>query len=363
MISHQIFVRFLGSLLFLALLAACASGEGRSTTPASGKDFVGLLYANRHSTVVYYPNWNDGAHSYEKNLFQSLNIDWPNATLSLLEFRYQNNNLPQYAVHIRKDKNTKLLVYNHGHGGLPSKTELFANEFLSKAFSDGFDILFTSMPGVGINRLNPAVDYWLITYGDPRKVPLDKSIASTWPWLHYIYEVINDRDSYLHFFIDQMIILPSAMKVDGDSTFLDGRLFASELVDFPNRKYTNIYYVGLSGGGVTGLSACAIFSFDKCILVAGFLPEYLRVQAMNAWGDAEQTSRSVYSLFPYESIIDIAEKRTRKMIYVYNKYDSCCFSDPLATRFKNDFPTLDIRLTDLSYHGYLAGDIMVELKR
>jgi hypothetical protein len=208
------------------------------------------------------------------------------------------------------------------------------------------------MPGVGLNKLNPNESYWLKTWGNPSyKSILDKSILDG--WLHYIYETISDPDSYLHYFVDSAVILPSVLSYpwDKEGPYLFDKTNQG-FRDFTSKRYTKTSYIGLSGGATTGLSACAVFSFDKCILIAGFVPEYIRVQFIGSWGDAEQTTRSYYEKFPYEDLINIAEKKSRKIIYIYNAYDSCCYFGQAPQIFKNDFPSLDIRITNLHYHGF-----------
>jgi hypothetical protein len=331
-----------------------------STTEPNSAALTDFLYANAKAVAVYHSGLSAPSHSHTLRMWQDSGLEFEGARLDLVEISYPNVSLPQFSVHATSQHHQRLLVYNHGHGGLPTPEDFWAQELLRRAFASGFDLLITSMPAVGLNRLDPTREYWAVTWGSNRPVAVDQRILNTWPWTHQFYEIINDQDSYLHFFIDQMVVLAQQTDARANAARPTRRLVASAQ-GFPERKYVEIVYLGLSGGGATGLTACAVFSFDKCILVAGFLPEYLRVQSISAWGDSEQTSRSFYSVYPYDALIGLAEVTSRRVIYFYNRFDSCCYGDPLASTFKRDYPHLDIRLTDLPYHGFEADEVLREL--
>jgi hypothetical protein len=321
------------------------------------------LYERRSSIAEYSERW-DSLSNFRKDLINSIPIDKTNLRVSIIKISYTNTSFPQYAVLFRKPRNSKLLVYNHGHGGVPHSSEMFAADFLNKSIAEGFDVLFTSMPLLGINRPDPSENYWVTTFGNKNKATVDNKLLSveiSWPLTHSIFEMIDDPDHYMHFFIDEMIL--SSVLQNNSDMYDKGKVFVSEIVGFPTLEYRKIVYVGFSGGGNTGLVACAIYSYDACILIAGFFPEYLRVQDINALGDAEQVARSLYLRFPYEDILDVAESVSKRMVYIYNSGDSCCFADPQASQFKTDFPALDIRITPLTYHGYVADDIIDLIKQ
>jgi hypothetical protein len=345
----------------LSICGGVEASSGDSTSEKSAS-FRSYLYKRRSSIAEYIENWRR-LGDFRKSLIDSIPIDKTNLKVSVIKISYTNTNFPQYAVLFRKPRNTKLLVYNHGHDGIPSSSAMFAIDFLNKSIAEGFDVLFTSMPLVGINRPDPPEDYWVITPGNRNKASVDNKILSvkiSWPLTHSIFEMIDDPDHYMHFFIDEMI-LPSVFQNNSD-IYKKGKAFFGEVVGFPDIEYQRTVYVGLSGGGHTSLSACAIYSYDECILIAGFLPAYLKVQNVNTLGDAEQVTSSLYLRFPYEEIIDVAESVSRKMVYVYNSGDDCCFSDPQASQFKADFPRLDIRITPLTFHGFIANDIIDLIK-
>ena len=163
----------------------------------------------------------------------------------------------------------------------------------------------------------------------------------------------------MHFFIDPAVIFPSLVDKYSAYQIID----KSKVNGLPAKRYEEVSYVGLSGGATTGLSACAVFAFKKCILVAGFLPFYLRVQNINSWGDAEQITKSLYSIFPYEKIMEMAALMSKSVVYIYNRSDPCCFADPEASRFRNDFPRYDIRVVDNNNHSFDSAYIINDLSR
>jgi hypothetical protein len=271
---------------------------------------------------------------------------------------YENTNLPQNAIHITNSKNTKLLIYNHGHGGLPVSAEVFAKRLIQISLDQGFDILLTSMPLVGLNSIDDDIAYWANMYGSSRPAILDKKLISPWAHAHGVYEAIDDHNHYMHFFIDSAVIFASL--TSSVENTLARRFFH---VNAPAAIYDRISYVGLSGGAATGLTACAVFAFDKCILVAGLLPFYLRAENIKSWGDAEQVSRSFYSMFSYEYLMQLAGNKSNKVLYIYNRHDPCCYADPEATKFQRDFPQYDIRVVDSDTHGFDELLIMSELSQ
>jgi hypothetical protein len=373
--------RFLGSISVCIGLAACGGGGSEilgesAQAPAGatgvsaglpqintgGADSAALsraLFANSGIRISYIADLMDSDFSFRWKKVESLGLRAPENKLALVSIQYANTNLPQVALHVKRIGNRRLLVYNHGHGGLPHDGEPWAQELFQKALGAGFDLLITSMPVLGLNTPDPSVNYWLIPWGSGQPTNVDSAILTTWPWMHQLYEIIRDNDSYIHFFIDSIVTLPVLM--DSRSPSTQPGLNSPTVVAMsgvPFRQYHEISYVGLSGGGAMGLVACAVFRFDKCILIAGFLPEYLRLSSINNWGDAEQTTRSFYSEFPVVRLLEIARSMTLANTYIYSRNDPCCYGDPAATGFKRDFPHLDIRLGDRAIHGYDPNEIL-----
>ena len=347
----------LALLLPLLLISCGGGGETIVNPPTENQLFKQFLYSNPQATLEYFGDWsipNDGAIA--RNAFTASGIDSSGYNINLIRLSYLNNNLPQFAIHISNSTNTKLLVYNHGHGGLPGVGEDFARQFIRGVLDQGYDVLLTSMPLVGLNAIETSTKYWTKVYGHPTFVYFDNALITPWFHYHAVYEIIDDKDHYMHFFVDPAVIVPSLLDKSASLQLID----TLKVKGLPTKKYDETSYVGLSGGGDTGLTACAIYKFNKCILIAGFLPFYLRVSNLNSWGDAEQISKSIYSFFPYEKIMEIAATTSKKMIYIYNRFDPCCFADPEATRFRDDFPKYDIRIIENNYHGFDSKYIISE---
>jgi hypothetical protein len=317
-----------------------------------------FLYAHSTAKVSYWAQWGDIPleFKYLQERMSSLPTQESGVTTGLFSISYTNSNLPQFSLHIRRPGNAKLLVYNHGHSGLPLAIETFASDFLSKALSSGFDLLVTSMPLTGLNVTPPTELMFIKTRGQNNPAFIDPQLMTGGWQLHAMYELIDDPDHYMHFFIDGAVI-PSilAMQSSGSSK---PTVLPSVILPYTGKQYNEISYVGMSGGANTGLVACAVHTFAHCILVAGVMPDYLRASYLNNFGDAEQLTSSFYENYTVQNLLAIANDRTRKLTLVYNRQDSCCFADPAASQFKADFPQYDIRLTELGFHGYVAKDIL-----
>jgi len=59
----------------------------------------------------------------------------------------------------------------------------------------------------------------------------------------------------------------------------------------------------------------------------------------------------------------VAASTSKKIVYIYNRFDPCCFADPEATRFRHDFPEYDIRVVDNKYHTFGSTYIINELSK
>ncbi len=349
---------FAGLLTGLIFLTAGCGGGGSENKIGDQTLLFTSLFGQSTADIRYYKK-EDSIPDGEivSAAFESLGLSLINYDINQIRINYRNTNFPQRAIHISNKTNRRLLIYNHGHGGLPNGGEGFANNLLQGAMDLGFDILLTSMPLVGLNTINPHVQYWAKVYGSNQPAFFDPALLTPWVHFHAAYEIIDDPDHYLHFFIDSAVIFSA---LTSESSRVEKINLLSDVNNI-NAYYESISYVGLSGGATTGLTACAIFRFDKCILVAGFLPFYLRAKNINSWGDAEQISKSFYSQFPYEKLMEIAGRTTKKMVYIYNSADPCCFSDPEATKFKNDFFNYDIRIVESNQHAFDSSYVLREL--
>jgi hypothetical protein len=88
---------------------------------------------------------------------------------------------------------------------LPQPSEVFALEFPKRAMDAGFDLLITLMPMTGINRTDPTEKYWARVYGYPDDVEIDPRLLEPPAFFHSIYEVIDDPDHYMHYFVDRSL--------------------------------------------------------------------------------------------------------------------------------------------------------------
>lgn len=168
------------------------------------------------------------------------------AQVGAFAMRYRHTNLPQVSLHFKRPGHGKLLVYNHGHGGLPQAADTFALGFLSAAIAAGHDLLITSMPLTGLNTPIETSSYEIRTRGHGEPTPVARSILTTFFSMHALYEVIDDPDHYMHYFIDGAVVPVSV---------LASPLYASEQTPYlPTRPpvdamaYTEVNFVGLSGG-------------------------------------------------------------------------------------------------------------------
>jgi hypothetical protein len=282
--------------------------------------------------------------------------------VGLFRITYSATNLPQYSVHLQRPGNTKLLVYNHGHDGLPLAYETHAVDFLRMALLEGFDLLVTSMPLTGLNAIaaDDETPYYIRTRGSEEPTPVPKTILQRPGYNHGLYEFLDDPDSYLHYFIDGAVVPASILM--GQPERDNSVPYLAEPAVPVAARYTEVSYVGFSGGGTVGAVACAAYKFDRCILIAGVMPDYLRIIDVANFGDFEQLTRSFYEHFNVPTLMSMIQANDTRMTLIYNRFDDCCFADPAASIFKSDFPQYDIRVTELTYHAYVAADVMALLR-
>ena len=233
----------------------------------------------------------------------------------------------------------KLLVYNHGHGGLPRESEPFALTFFNDALTKGYDILLISMPFVGLNAINYnfGFDSW-----DGPAVASAKTLYNNPSYMHGVFNLVNTGEShYMRYFIDNAVI-----------PVLDLR-----------DKYKSIDYVGLSGGANTGLYACSLLKniLNHCVLVAGVMPINLRTRP-KAFGDAEQISPSFFNRNSLFRIIRGISVSKTKLSLIYNDNDPCCFMKESAKMFKQQLISksinVDFVIRSSDKHDYDSNEIM-----
>lgn len=315
--------------------------------------FSRYLYGKSGASVEFVTNPVDLVSASCIAKFQIENLDYK---VGVLKVEYTNTNLPACSVLLHAENNNKLMIYNHGHGGLPTKSESFAIDLISRAILNGFDVLIVSMPLVGLNEIDVTKEYWAVPWGADNKQTINSSLIKPWAHFHAFYETIKDPNYWGHFFIDSTLAALVLANPDRVPKSVLNFFSIKKNEGFP--KYSVVNYVGLSGGGQSGLLACAASRFDKCILIAGFLPLYLRYSAgRDSWGDIEQVTDYIYKYFPYEHLMRLAQINTEKTYYILNTKDPCCFGGEAAYNFQRDFPSYNIELVSLPVHGFSANYI------
>jgi hypothetical protein len=349
--------RVLFVLVVAVQLQACEDGRadtGDQQAPLTEQQRLArALYGNSDAKLYWWPNLRNAPPATRQSAEQANHIlaALPQAEVSAFSIDYGSNDLPQIALWIRRPGNQELLIYNHGHVGLPEPSEDFAIRFLRLAIESGNDILLTSMPLTGLNAPIPGMDYHIRTADSPELTRVDTELLTTFAFPHSLYEIIDDPDLYLHYFIDAAIV-PAAFLSPATARAPSAFLARPATVLPSPPSYLDVTYVGLSGGATTGLAACAVLSLRRCVLVAGVMPNDLRAKYWRNFGDAEQQSRSVYQHFSVNRLLSIAASSTDKLVMLFNERDPCCFADPSASEFRRRYPDYDIRVLPLDFHGY-----------
>ena len=240
----------------------------------------------------------------------------------------------------------KLLIYNHGHGGLPLPTDLWATKLFNNLLDSNWDILFISMPFTGVDKLIHAVK---IKTPDGDAIYDPKVLPEPHGGVHALLEIADTgRSNYMRFFIDSAVINAIALKP----------------------KYDQISYLGLSGGATTGLYSCAVLQdlLKECILVAGVMPSNLRLTP-KTWGDAEQVTSSFHLKNPVMKVIRELTSSNTKLTLMYNSRDGCCFDEPSAIKFKYMLSSqgllnlINFQIRDSVIHGYDPSTVYQILNR
>jgi predicted esterase len=232
---------------------------------------------------------------------------------------YSTQQLTSFSVLLRHSGGVaarrSLLIYNHGHNGLPIRSETYARVFLKRMFDAGYDILLVTMPLVGFNEPR----------GPARLNSIDgEAFTGNLPQLgHAVFETLDVGDSsYLRFFIDDVIFFMTA----------------------ESRSYSRVVYAGHSGGAWTGVYVCSALReiISKCFLSSGVMPLHIRVaEGYRSFGDAEQISGEINRRFPVYGEIADASKNA-KLYFYYNENDPCCFNGTMPERFKQGLTARNI---------------------
>lgn len=197
-----------------------------------------------------------------------------------------------------ESKNGNLVIYHEGHGGDFIKGKYVINELLS----EGFDVLAFSMPLHGKNN-NPEI--FIENIG--------KIHLKTHDQLSYLD---NENFSSLKLFVEPILV---------SLNFLDEEY-----------TYNSYSFIGLSGGGWTGILFSSIDDrISQTFSVAGSLPIFLRTESRD-FGDYEQTLPQLYSKVNYlELYILDSVGEERKLVQIFNEFDPCCFSGNSFVIYEN----------------------------
>jgi hypothetical protein len=168
----QIIRNFFSLLLSLSLIGCGGGGsESGGVQISENQKFKQFLYSYPQATLEYFSDLNMPENSsVARAAFAASGIDASGYSINLVRFTYLNNNLPQFAIHIANPANTKLLVYNHGHEPFPVVGVDFVRQFIRGLLDQGYDVLLTSMPLVGLNAIDTTTRYWAKVYGHPNPV-------------------------------------------------------------------------------------------------------------------------------------------------------------------------------------------------
>lgn len=215
-----------------------------------------------------------------------------------------------------ENSNNKLMIYHHGHdGGFTDGKKTI--EFFLK---DGYSILAFSMPLTSMNS-QPVVN--LSGLG---KIKLESH--------NHFYLLDSDKFSSIKYFLEPVAI---------GLNYLDN-----------NYDFNAYYMVGISGGGWTTTLYSAIDPrISQSYSVAGSLPTYLRSSPEDL-GDYEQIVPDLYEITNYLDLYVLdSYGENRKHVQIFNKYDPCCFSNPLFETYVDEVKSILSKLGQGNFVIYL----------
>lgn len=303
-----------------------------ATCHANGKSFEDFLGRAQHSVTIKKVLLYDKIFNYIplKNIF--------NGNIYAITVKYMNGY--SFLAYYFEGKSDKLLVYNHGHDGIQGTfSDDNAKILFKNALDSGMGLLITFMPLSDDVDIDHMVQFNNVSH----KVRVTTSN-------HGVLEFFDSRNNF-------SIQQEPENEFHFLKYFVDPILVSLQVIQ---KKYNDITYVGLSGGGWTGLILSSVKNpINRYILVAGFLPEEARGYSKNI-GDTEQFSQSVYKDFPYRYFLNNLNKTESYLIY--NSEDSCCFQ---GTLFKDcidsmarEYTGITIRIRESKKHDYDSDEIM-----
>ena len=204
-----------------------------------------------------------------------------------IEMEYEINSIAY--LFLPENSNNELLIYHQGHAGdfIEGKDsiEFFINE--------GYSVLALSMPLLGMNN-QPIID--LNNFG---KIKFTNH--------KHFYFLESSNFSPIKFFVE-----PIGVSLN----YLD-----------ENFNFNAYHMLGISGGGWTTILFSALDDrISQSYSVAGSFPMFMRSDSKNI-GDYEQIVPELYTIANYLELYILSSfGAERKLILVYNEFDSCCFS-------------------------------------
>ncbi len=207
-----------------------------------------------------------------------------------------------------------LRMYIQGHGGDPFGYDYHA-ALLKSSNEAGCDFLSMSMLGIGLNV--GSAEFPSGKYANQKTR-------------------LNWRETHRHgnFFLYHDNDMPEK---DALSLFLSPHYHTIQSVI---HDYEDVSLLGLSGGGwYTVWMAALLPEIDLSIVYAGSLPMVYRTTEQ-FFGDYEETASAIYSDIDYWELYYLASQTSdanaeRKMFFVFNDRDPCCFMEPAAGHFQS----------------------------
>ena len=139
--------------------------------------------------------------------------------------------------------------------------------------------------------------------------------------------------------------------------FIEPVIVALNQIDY-SYSFQSYDMIGISGGGWTTIIVSSIEPrIEKSYSVAGSFPIWLRTSL----GDYEQHIPEFYKISNYEELYFLsAFGNNKKLLLIYNEFDSCCFQGDVY----NKFPFGDAIKTKLSQFGHEENfDVVIDYEQ
>ena len=216
--------------------------------------------------------------------------------------------------------NGRLVIYHGGHRGIPDTRKNVIERFLF----EGYSVLEMSMPMAGYN-FNQIYHPPVGTY----------------------HEGLTVLDRPMRFFFEQVTVAVNYLTLV--------------------RGFSDIYMVGISGGGWTTVVYAALDPrITASYPVAGSNPFYLNEQ-LGFGSDFEQANPDFYQYASYLELY-LLGSAGRRQLQVFNVFDDCCFAGTYSNTFKGYIQveaeriggSFDISLDD-TFVGHMISDYAIEI--